>query len=69
MENGFLVLKRIAFFCKASRHLKPAIVGHFLLAYNYTAFAKIVDSLSVCLSLMKKKLLCLIVLKLAKLVI
>ena len=51
MENGFPVLARSVLSCKASRRLKPTIVGHFLLTYIYPVFAR---SWTVCLSLMRK---------------
>jgi len=47
MENGFPVLARSTFFCKASRRLKPTIAGLCLLAYIYPAFTNFVDPLSV----------------------
>jgi hypothetical protein len=42
-----LVGSKCFFFYKASRRLKPTILGHCILAYIYPAFVNIVELLSI----------------------
>ena len=43
----FLPWQEVPFLCKEFRRWKPTIVGHFLLAYIYSAFVNIAERLSV----------------------